>query len=1287
MSKRLSSLLPAGMDGPDIDVRYGDDGAAPSPSPSLSAVAQHSKSIKGKPGRTIRAVTPDNKDEAADATGSHTPTRSQRVDNLAVNSSPRYIAGGEKPQGRRQGLIFDDSFDSSDTSPNRHFIRPAVEVASSDQQASARPRTRTLDDVRQARQCSSTLPKSRRRIGSIHSSNSTSFRDVSNEVRPEIPMTIDFPSNGSQAKSSRLQKAGSIKERSGRRFFKPPSSPRPASPLPTPTTSVDSLPFPMAVTDPNRVLKLMTILAGRMRGSIEFQLSSTGLWKSGVCYIDDSKGSLMYEDEDQGLSRWEIVSDLRGCQVRPRFSAEKQAKCLDIKTLTSLKISLFALASTEFDHWLAALLYWQQLRPGRTQTGPPVAGMESPKPSQSSSSSKEATIIKIGNLLLWDKSASSTNGNRTSSRGPQPLLQSWRRVSCTLQDNGELTILTDTDAKALSVIQLSQLSRCAIQQLDRTVLNEEYCIAILPQYSPTSTAISIIRPICIALETRVLFEVWFVLLRAFAIPEIYGPQASLGGDDRSEGRQDSAVFSDSEDMFRIEKSLKVRIVEAKVRKAATDESLLVSSKHSAKPEQDLVTGDYFAEVILDGELRSKTNIKPNTKNPFWREDCVFNDLPATLPELSVILKRKGPTVEATPHVQRSSTSIISSELALETVCGVVQINLDQMERGKDTETWWPILDKTQGTIGEMFVKIRHDELVVLMAKDYQPISELLHRFSSLLTIQIAQTVPTNLRYLSEIFMNIFQASGQANDWLVCLVEDEMDGIMKEMPVARFRFNRRVGSNDSFESVGAREQSVRDMGKSLTGEANLLFRGNSLLTQALDFHMRRLGKEYLNEVLRDKIYEIDALGPNCEVDPSRVDHGDDLAKNWIQLKALTSGIWESIATSAKSCPPALRQILRFIRAVADDRYGNFLRNVPYTSVSGFLFLRFFCPAILNPKLFDLLHDHPRPKAQRTLTLIAKSLQALANLSTFGQKESWMEPMNRFLASNRQGIKDFIDGICDIPVDRNILAPPASYSTPLTILGRLPPTSKEGFPSLPYLIDQPRCFAALVKLWLESTSLSTATHQLEGNLLKFHKLCLGLQRRTDECLAKAENATLDRDDGDLQWDHVLGALERTQLRSPNSADPSEATGLVPASFPSSPPQQLSPLSTQRPSQRPPGSSGGASNDTERRDRHSFWEATFGKDANPKSPRAHSDRSTDGADEVGIIGTSPPTRGASSNGFRGAPKTFLGFGALRKMAQKGESGGSSKKNHCDEERDDVKPAGGRIRSGSTMTPGGVA
>ena len=43
------------------------------------------------------------------------------------------------------------------------------------------------------------------------------------------------------------------------------------------------------------------------------------------------------------------------------------------------------------------------------------------------------------------------------------------------------------------------------------------------------------------------------------------------------------------------------------------------------------------------------------------------------------------------------------------------------------------------------------------------------------------------------------------------------------------------------------------------------------------------------------------------------------------------------------------------------------------VSGFMFLRLLCPAIIKPKSFNLVSDPPSPRAACTLLLVAKSLQ--------------------------------------------------------------------------------------------------------------------------------------------------------------------------------------------------------------------------------------------------------------------------------------------------------------------------
>lgn len=47
-----------------------------------------------------------------------------------------------------------------------------------------------------------------------------------------------------------------------------------------------------------------------------------------------------------------------------------------------------------------------------------------------------------------------------------------------------------------------------------------------------------------------------------------------------------------------------------------------------------------------------------------------------------------------------------------------------------------------------------------------------------------------------------------------------------------------------------------------------------------------------------------------------------------------------------------------------------QDVKYLAISGFLFLRFFAPAILTPKLFDLRDQHADPQTSRSLLLLAK-----------------------------------------------------------------------------------------------------------------------------------------------------------------------------------------------------------------------------------------------------------------------------------------------------------------------------
>ncbi|KAL3424227.1 Inhibitory regulator protein BUD2/CLA2 [Phlyctema vagabunda] len=1181
----------------------------------------------------VRNATPESPQEPDDILGVLESAGTPEYE--SVQTSPRSIPGGEKPKERRAGLVFEDSYDDTLEGIPGYSSRPGPPVSFS---AHTRPRTRTMEEPSRPRSTSTSVSKSRHRIGSVHSTTS-SYQEA--EPRNALDASSLSTTQSNPQTNRQAQNSGSIKKKDGGKGRLIKRSSRPASPTPqNEIPTVDSLPVPVATSDANRTLILMRTLCGRMKGEAEYQAIEQGPWYPGICYIDEVKGSLMHEGDDRGPFHLIVIENLRGCRVKPIEVRETQTKYLEISNpAIGLLVRLQPKPLTDYDFWLAALLCWQQIRNGQGQISAPISS--SPRMwdrmprseisrkhdslSTINGGSREGNIIKVGKLLLWDKGAPSSPSaivQPAITRDSKATSRSWRRVSCVLQDNGEFKLLTENDSTLICVIQLSQLSRFAIQRLDKSVLDEDYCIAIFPQYTPTSTTLSIFRPVYVSLESRTLFEVWFVLLRAFSIPEIYGPQQPTY---EPELPDDTGATTDG--MFRIEKSLSLRIIEAKFKKGAAKPESSHFGRHSRTPV-DPSLGDYFVEVMLDGEIRARTMTKSDTTNPFWREDCEFHDLPGHFPRLSVILKRMDAPA-MTIHGFLSSTSVHNLEQASETICGYVDIPIEKLERGRDLESWWPIIDESQEQIGEMYLKIRHNELVVLLAKDYQPISELLHRFSTGLTIQIGHVVGQDLRKLSEILMNIFQVSGHSAEWLMALAEDEIDGVGKETPVARLRWSKRIGSNESFGNVGDREATVREMGKSLSGEANLLFRGNSLLTQALDFHMRRLGKEYLADVLGPKIIEITTISVDCEVDPSRLAKEEDATKNWTQLVSLTTGIWDRIFASVTRCPPEIRALMKYIRAVAEDRYGDFLRTVQYTSVTGFLFLRFFCPAILNPKLFGLLRDHPQPKAQRALTLVAKSLQVLANLSTFGQKEEWMSPMNKFLAVHRQDMKDYIDGICSIPAERTTYAVPASYSTPITILARLPPTSREGFPSLPYLIDHARNFAALVKMWLESTSNFITPQSLQGELQEFNEHCVALQRRTDECLLQAEYGNISLEQIYPQWD-MAANVESPSLRSPamtNSPRPGDL-GSEPEAV-----ELHSPLWSEYTANITAGRRsqlGSRGSEVGRKERQSFWESTFGKDNSNHTPKSRRTSETD------LPSQSPPSRGQSRNS--GKQRSFL-------------------------------------------------
>ena len=148
------------------------------------------------------------------------------------------------------------------------------------------------------------------------------------------------------------------------------------------------------------------------------------------------------------------------------------------------------------------------------------------------------------------------------------------------------------------------------------------------------------------------------------------------------------------------------------------------------------------------------------------------------------------------------------------------------------------------------------------------------------------------------------------------------------------------------------------------------------------------------------------------------------------------------------------------------------------------------------------------------------------------------MNGFLNSHRQEFKTFVDTICAISPGHGTSLIPPSYATPITILGRLPGTSREGFPSLPYLIDQAKECAALVDLWLGRPHDVDDRVQMSDELQSFNDLCEFLKEKAKRCVSRAEQA--ERPSGLLEpkWEALVEQMGRdARIRVANETKASE------------------------------------------------------------------------------------------------------------------------------------------------------
>lgn len=130
-----------------------------------------------------------------------------------------------------------------------------------------------------------------------------------------------------------------------------------------------------------------------------------------------------------------------------------------------------------------------------------------------------------------------------------------------------------------------------------------------------------------------------------------------------------------------------------------------------------------------------------------------------------------------------------------------------------------------------------------------------------------------------------------------------------------------------------------------------------------------------------------------------------------LSDIASTFLQTIMDGLDETPYGIRWICKQIRSLSKRKYPDAQDQTICTLIGGFFFLRFINPAIVTPRSYMLIDGTPADKPRRTLTLIAKMLQNLANKPSYA-KEPYMSKLQPFIHQNKEKVNRFLLDLCEV-----------------------------------------------------------------------------------------------------------------------------------------------------------------------------------------------------------------------------------------------------------------------------------